>query len=312
MNIRATLVGLLRRWALVIAVTVIVVAGAVVATLLATPQYKATSSVYFALPSGTSGSDLFQGGNYAQQQAVGYAELVGTPTVLEPVIKQLGLSTSADDLAGGIVVASTLPNTAIVNIDVSSPSPQQAADIANATAQQLGVVVRQLVPRDGSNKPAMDATTIRQAVPPTAPSSPKLTTNVAAALVAGFLIAVGLDLLGSRVPVPSRERMRSGRRSSRAGMPSTTSPARHTDDPRPVRGPGDTAETLETPHVGDAYDTADHQVVDDRPNGHHVQNGAVSQNDQNDEHGERGERGEQGQNGQGVRTSAAQGSPGSR
>ncbi len=305
MNIRETLVGLLRRWALVIAVTVIVVAGAVVATLLATPQYKATSSVYFALPNGTSGSDLFQGGNYAQQQAVGYAELVATPTVLEPVIKQLGLSTSADDLAGGTVVASTLPNTAIVNIDVSSPSPQQAADIANATAQQLGVVVRQLVPRDGSNKPAMDATTIRQAVPPTAPSSPKLTTNVAAALVAGLIIGAGLDLLGSRVPVPTRERTRSGRRSLRAGIPLV----RHADDLRRVRGPRGTSETPEAPDVGDAHDTSDPQGSVERPNGHDVQNDADSQNDQN---GHDVQSGHDDQNAHAVRTSAGQGSPGSR
>ena len=211
---------ILRRWVLVTAVTLLALAITLAGTLSSTPRYKSTSSVYFSLHTGASGSDLFQGSNFAQQQVLSYAELVKTPTVLDPVIKKLGLNSTAEALASS-VTGTTLPNTVIVNIEVSNASPQQAADIANAAALQLGLVVQQLSPQDASNRPTIDATTVRQASPASSPYSPNLLINLVAAGLGGLF-------LGILVALAPADSLRLGRRPGQ-GEQRTTAPVPATE-----------------------------------------------------------------------------------
>ncbi len=209
---------ILRRWILVVAVTLLVLAVTLAGTLFSTPRYKSTSSVYFSLHTGASGSDLFQGSNFAQQQVLSYAELVRTPTVLDPVIKKLELKLTADELASS-VTATALPNTVIVNIEVSDPSPQRAADVANAAAQQLGLVGRELAPQDAGNKSTVDATTVRQASPAPSPYTPNLLVNLLAAGLGGLLLGVVAALVADSLRL--RNRPGSGERRSTAPVPAT-------------------------------------------------------------------------------------------
>lgn len=167
-------------------------------SLRATPTYQSTASVYFSLQYGNSANDLSQGSNYTLNQMASYAALVTTPAVLDPVIATLSLDTTATQLATDISATPTA-ETVILDVTVTRTDPQSAADIANAVATQLGSVVRELSPTSPGGSPAVDVTTVAQAAPATAPSSPKTVRNAALGLAGGLLVGVALVLVRERL-----------------------------------------------------------------------------------------------------------------
>jgi succinoglycan biosynthesis transport protein ExoP len=70
------LVILRKRWGSILLVTALAVAGAVAATLVATPTYQAKSQVFVSVRTGGTTSDLLQGSNFTQQQVKSYTDLV--------------------------------------------------------------------------------------------------------------------------------------------------------------------------------------------------------------------------------------------
>ncbi|MGI8414705.1 MAG: polysaccharide biosynthesis tyrosine autokinase [Nakamurella sp.] len=191
-----------KRWLYLLAPILIGLAAAAGLSYSATPQYQATASVYFSLPYGNTASDLYQGSNYTQQQLSSYANLATMPIVLNPVIAKLGLGGNYGQLAGTVAaLAST--DTVIIDIRVTNPSSPRAASIANAVADQLGIVVRQLSPKDAAGKSQIDVNTVATATPPAVPSTPKKKRNLVlgglAGLFAGLLLALARDRFDTRV-----------------------------------------------------------------------------------------------------------------
>jgi capsular exopolysaccharide synthesis family protein len=158
--------------------------------------------MYFALNFGGTAIDLNQGSTYTQSQMLSFAEIAQSPLVLNPVIDELKLNTTAAELANAIGV-STPQNTAILQLSVTDPNPQKAADISNAIAASLGTTVSQIAPKGVNNSTTVSARTIQHASVPLAPSSPNLRLNIVAGLVLGlilgFLILVLKELLDTRV-----------------------------------------------------------------------------------------------------------------
>ncbi len=175
-------------------------------SILATPMYRASASVYFSLPYGSTAADLFQGSNYTQNQVQSFAELATLPAVLEPVIDELNLSVSAKQLAGQIS-ATSKPDTVIVVITVTSPSPQASADLANAVADELGEKVSDLSPKDAQGRSTVRVSTVGEATVPVSPFSPKKKRNVGIGLMLGGFLGFGCavlrELLDTRVRKPA-------------------------------------------------------------------------------------------------------------
>ena len=191
-----------KRWVSLAVLALVGVAAAAAASLSATPAYQATSGVYFSIPTGTSGSDLSQGSSYTQSQMLSYAELATQPLVLEEVISDLGLGVTPLQLSR-TVTAEASPNTVILHLSASDPSPRQAARIANSLADRLSATVQRLSPRSASGTPTITAEIVEEAVPPVRPSSPKTVRNAVAGLLAGILLgvlfALGREVLDTRV-----------------------------------------------------------------------------------------------------------------
>lgn len=191
-----------KRWLYIIIPLLAGLATSAVLSLASNPEYQATASVYFSLPYGNTASDLFQGSNYTQQQLASYANLTTMPVVLQPVIDKLGLGVTTAALAGKVTAVSSA-DTVIIDIRAADQSPAEAANIANAVADQLGVVVKQLSPKDATGKSQIDVSTVGTASAPSAPSSPKTKRNLAvgglAGLFLGLLIALARDRFDTRV-----------------------------------------------------------------------------------------------------------------
>ncbi|MDR1212943.1 MAG: polysaccharide biosynthesis tyrosine autokinase [Propionibacteriaceae bacterium] len=194
MDLREFLGMLLKHWITVCLCLVFGVGGGLAATFLMTPQYQATSELYFSArtPGGQSGtSDAQAGGNYARQAVLSYVRVVTTGIVLDKVVDQLDLDMTSSQLASHISAVSPT-NTVLITVTVTDVNPQRAADIANAVARVMTVVVPTDLEKPDANTPDLMRVTITQrALVPVNPSSPKPVLNLAVGLVAGLAVGVG-------------------------------------------------------------------------------------------------------------------------
>ncbi len=187
--------ALKRLWA-VIAVAVVLGAGAAyVHGARTTPLYQSTSTLAFSVSQGSTAADLANGSTYAQNQMLTFAQLATSSAVLEPVIEDLGLQTSVQELKQSIVV--TIPqNTLILQIRVSARSGQRAADLANSIASSLTEVVLKVTPKPTTGEsPNINATLVNQAVPPKVQASPDKPKETLLGAGAGFVVGLLVVLL---------------------------------------------------------------------------------------------------------------------
>lgn len=194
MTMSAFLRTLRKRWIIVALITLLCTAGAFGVSRAVTPTYQATSSLYFTLSFGESASDLAQGSTYTQNQMLSFAELTTSPVVLDPVIEDLELPITSNELARTMEV-STPRDTVILQIDVSHPDPAQAAKIANAVAEQLRTVVEQYAPKNGDDQSTVTVRLIETAAAPQFATSPNTKRNVALGFLVGLLGSVLLAVL---------------------------------------------------------------------------------------------------------------------
>ncbi|PWJ56058.1 capsular exopolysaccharide family [Quadrisphaera granulorum] len=183
-----------KRWLSIVVLTALALAGAAAATLAATPEYQAETRLFVRAQGQGSVSDLQQGNNFVQQSVQSYADVARTDIVLGPVISELGLQTTPGRLAQQITAEAPL-DTVLINITVTDPSPQQAAQIANAVGASLITTVATLEGNGTGTATPVQLTTTQPAVVPAAPSSPNAPLNLALGLLVGLAVGVGLAVL---------------------------------------------------------------------------------------------------------------------
>jgi capsular polysaccharide biosynthesis protein len=161
---------------------------------MVTPTFAATSTLYFSINYGASGSDLNQGAAYTQSQMLSFAELARSARVLDPVVNSLGLDESATQLAGR-VEASSPANTVVLDITAKSADPELAAAIADGVAESLTDATQDVAPRDSDGRPTVTVRTVQSAEVPTVPVAPNTRVNVLAGVVLGIAVALLLAYL---------------------------------------------------------------------------------------------------------------------
>lgn len=176
-------------WQKRLVLLVSLLAGVAVAALwtifLVTPQYQASSMIYVfsKTTSITSLTDLQIG-----SQLTGDFQILATSRpVVEKVIKELDLDATYEELIKLIEVTNP-GDSRILQITVTHPDPELAADISNAMADALRERVAEVT---NSDRP----TTVESAVVPTKMSSPSLPKNVLIGGLLGLCIAGGIVVL---------------------------------------------------------------------------------------------------------------------
>lgn len=186
-----------RRWRILVACLLIGVAAAGALTTQMTPSYRATAQLFVAFAN-TSADDtavsLSQGNLFAANRVKSYPDLVSSPLVLDPVIAELGLDRTPQDLAGS-VSAQVPPNTVLIEVYADDKSPVMAADIANEVSANLISVVEDLDRIRASDISPVRVSLTRAAVPPTSPRTPVPALNLLAGLALGLALGLGLALL---------------------------------------------------------------------------------------------------------------------
>ncbi|MBO3663522.1 polysaccharide biosynthesis tyrosine autokinase [Microbacterium stercoris] len=187
-----------KNWILIVVALLLGVGGGAAASLATAPTYQASTQLFVSVRSETGGAaDLTQGSTFARQIVTSYVSIVPTAIVLDPVIEELGLDTTAGALASHITASSPL-NTVMLDINVTDRDPQTAADIANAVGRSVSEVAQTALnssAAEGSSPVTL--TIVQPAATPTAPIAPRVPMNLALGAILGLAIGLGIAILRS-------------------------------------------------------------------------------------------------------------------
>jgi len=183
-----------KRWQIIVAVTLVVLAGAALATALSPKVYEAQTRLFVSTSGSSDSSALLSGSNFTQQRVKSYADVITTPNVLDPVIKTLQLNTTAAKL--GAQITATVPlDTVLIEVAVQNTDPRVAAEVADAVGKQFTSTVADLESVNKGQSSPVKVTVVSAPTVPTAPISPKPVRNLALGVVLGLLLGLGLALL---------------------------------------------------------------------------------------------------------------------
>ncbi|MEU9173134.1 polysaccharide biosynthesis tyrosine autokinase [Streptomyces sp. NPDC048420] len=205
MDLHGFLKALVRRWLTVAVCMGLAVGAAFAVTNLMTPVYAASTQLFVATRSGEDTTQLSQGQTFSQARVQSYAAIVPTRQVTGPVVRELKLRTTPEELASRITAEAPL-NTVLINITVRDTDPQRAASVANAVAASFSAVVERLetpspdqVAAAEHDAPALVSPVslgvTEHAVAPADPVSPRPLLNLAGGALVGLLLAAGLVVL---------------------------------------------------------------------------------------------------------------------
>ncbi len=183
-----------KRWRIIMAAMLVVLAGAAAATALSPRIYEAQTRLFVSTSGGVDTGALLQGSNFTQQRVKSYADVITTPKVLDPVIASLGLNTTAAKL--GEQITATVPlDTVLIEVAVASPDPAVAAAVADAVGKQFTSTVADLESVSSGKSSPVKVSIVSSPTVPTVPISPKPVRNLALGVVLGLLLGLGLALL---------------------------------------------------------------------------------------------------------------------
>src|SRR6266545_5913842 len=143
LELRGLLKILARGWLTVMVCLILGIGAGEAATELSRPVYEAHTQLFVATWTGADTADLNEGQIFSQARVQSYAAIVATRQVTEPVVRELRLQTTPDELMSRISAQAPL-NTVLINITVRDTEPWRAARIANAVALRFSVVVEKL------------------------------------------------------------------------------------------------------------------------------------------------------------------------
>lgn len=192
MDITSLARALRKLWLLVVVLAAVGAGGGALVYALVPPSYQATSRTYFAFQprANATAGDLVAVNQYAVQKVVSYVQIVRTPRVLQPVIQQLALNTTAADLADDVSVSAP-PDSVIIEISASASTARDAARLTNAVSSAfVNVVVNEIERSTDGRGVTVQAEQLETAVPPTSASGASLVLHVLLGTLAGIVVAL--------------------------------------------------------------------------------------------------------------------------
>ncbi len=191
MDLRDYLRVLRRRWVLVLVGLLLGTAVGVVVILRSTPLYASTVRLFVSTPgSDTANGQMYQGGLFSQQRVTAYADLIKGSTVAEKVLARLGENTESPADLVNQITATADPDSVILQITVTDPSPERAQLLAQTTAEVFTGYVGELENADEPANSPIRANIVDAANLPTAPVSPKPLMTIGLGAIIGLLVGL--------------------------------------------------------------------------------------------------------------------------
>ncbi|OFV71325.1 YveK family protein [Acetobacterium wieringae] len=186
-SLREILDLLQENWKMIVIITLVLVGLAAAVTLFFIDKtYNSSTTLIVGRPEGYTStvSDTANELRINQQLVGTYSEIAKSKSVMTEVNSALNLGLSDGQLAEMITV-STVNDTELIKISVTSEDPVLAASIANKTAEKFMTNVAELMKIN--NLQIVD-----EAVVNSAPVGPNLKLNMAIAFLMGIICSVGI------------------------------------------------------------------------------------------------------------------------
>jgi len=193
--------GIIKKRFWIIALITIVAASvsAGISFFVLQPVYQANSTIIVNTDNNEQ-SQMITGDQFTvtQKLAVTYGEIIKSRTVLEPVINNLKLGSTFEELSEQITV-SPVKDTQIIGISVQDTNPKKARDIANEIPKVFTGEAKRITK-------ANNVEVIDKAIVPDSPIKPNKLMNVAIAAVLGVMIGLFvvflIEYLDNKIKTP--------------------------------------------------------------------------------------------------------------
>jgi len=177
-----------RAWIIVLVGVIAGIAGFSYSSFVIEPKYSAGVMLYVNNNSVSLGNTSFSISasqlSAAQSLAKTYTVILNNRTTLEKIIEKSNVKYSYKELSG-MIEATTVNETEILQITVTSTDPYEAARIANCIAEVLPIRISEII--EGSSMEVVDSAVVnRNKV------SPSITKYTAAGLLIGVFLAVAV------------------------------------------------------------------------------------------------------------------------
>jgi capsular exopolysaccharide synthesis family protein len=190
---------LVRGWRFVVGLPVGFGLIALVVSLLQTPLYEASSTLYVTSGGISQGPALpYEAVMGAAGRVTSYARLAYTDEVLVGALKTTGLSMTVNQ-ARSAVRSVMVPESVMLTVSAKDSSPEVALRLTNAVAHSMIDTVAALEVPQGGGLPSSRLTMVSPATLNTDPVSPATPANVALAVLGGLLLGVGVALIRERL-----------------------------------------------------------------------------------------------------------------
>ena len=185
-----------RRWLSIAIITVVCAGLAAAVTLVQTKQYASNVRLFVSttVSDAENAGTINAGGQFSQARVQSYAGLVSSRELASTVIEKLDLPDTPDELAERVKAAVAV-NTVNLTLTVTDTDAHQAQKIAQAYAEALTDLVRQLETPPGHTTAPIKATIVDNASISDVPVSPKPVRNLGLGVVLGLLLGFGIAVL---------------------------------------------------------------------------------------------------------------------
>lgn len=169
-----------------------------VVSLVQTPVYTSATQLFVSTTSSATTSEVFQGSEFSQARVASYAQLLSGNELAGRVADHLGSGLDAKAVADEIT-ATPVPDTVLLDVSVTDPSPRRAQEIARAVGIEFPRLVAQLEAPDANGTSPVKVTVTQAPQLPTSPSSPQTIRNVVVGIAAGLLLGILAAIARSRL-----------------------------------------------------------------------------------------------------------------
>ena len=186
-----------RGWWVVLGCGLLLGAAGLTYSLLQTPQYRSTATLYVTSGTEENVQSAYQGSLASQQRVESYARLAKSNAVLREGIRRSGSSMTLEE-ARESVTANGSPEAVLLTISAVDDNPQSAAALVNGIAGGMTSYVNTLEQPSGGGRPLAKLTVVTEGEAVDAPVAPRTVRNTGLGLVLGLLLGGAIVIARDR------------------------------------------------------------------------------------------------------------------
>lgn len=187
-------------WKTFATVTLAVLLAGVTWLSLTPPQYSASARLLISVQ-GNSTTNAYQNDGVVIGRVRSYVALMDSDVVTRRVIDRLGLPLTPRELAAKISAVNVPPNTALIDVAVTDPSPQQALRIADTVAAEFAGWANAMESATGTDAQRVRTTVVSAADEPRGRTAERVGLAALIAVMALLLGAIAVWIRSATDPV---------------------------------------------------------------------------------------------------------------